>query len=88
MPGEVLLANERLGALVALEGLGALVNVLDVHRETHPSIERLVADVTGEPVLAGVVEDVAAQLASLDEALAAVAARVRLHASVSLDVTV
>jgi len=88
VPGEVLLANKSLGALVALKGLGALVHVLDVHRETHPSVERLVADVAGEAVLAGVVEDVAAQLARLDEALSAVAARVRLDARVRLHVTV
>lgn len=88
VPGEVLFAHKRFSALVALKWFGTLVDVFDMHWETHSSIERLVANVASEPVLAGVVEDVAAQLASLDEALATVATRVRLHTSVRLDVPI
>jgi hypothetical protein len=85
---EILFAHKRLCALIALERLGAFVHILDVHGKTDSSVEGLVADLAGEAILAGVMEDVAAQLTCLDEALAAVATRVRLDSGVSFHVPV
>jgi len=52
VPGHVLSAHERLVALGALEGGGALVDVLHVHVQAGFAVKGLAAEVAGESVFA------------------------------------
>lgn len=82
VPGQVLLAEEGLVAVRALDGLGALMHELDVRSQPNSSIKGPVAVRTSEGVLASVVEDVRPKLDRLDEGLPAELAGVRLLARV------
>lgn len=85
---EVFPAEKSLVAVAAAQWLLTVVDEADVLGEAGAPIECACADVARVRVLAGVVENVSAQLSRLDERLAAELARVRFLARVDAHVTV
>lgn len=88
VPRQIFFAEESFVALGALHGLLPVVYEPDVLGESGAPVEGAVARGTGVSVLAGVVENVRAQLGRLDEGLSAELAGVRLVARVGAQVTV